>query len=119
VFKINDMEKNKLYINYLGKQYLVDVSEIYLFESVGNYVRVYFKDQSPVLWCTINKLEKILKEQCFFKVNRKCLVNNAFVKNMALRSDGGDLELMNGRVLNISRRIAVAMKSALKKQSII
>jgi two-component system, LytTR family, response regulator len=44
---------------------------IRMFESEGNYVRVFFSDQKPLILKSLNNLEKRLDPKVFFRANQK------------------------------------------------
>jgi DNA-binding LytR/AlgR family response regulator len=70
-----------------------------------NYTKVHFFDQSPLLVSTtLNKLEGRLDSTNFIRVNRKFLVNTAFVKNYRITRDKDYVELRDGSVISPSRR---------------
>jgi len=85
--------------------WFVKLSEISLFESVGNYVKVYFGDNKPMLLRSLNKIEERLDEKEFFRVNRKHIVNMTWVEKVDSWFSGGlKLTLKNGEEIEVSRR---------------
>jgi two-component system, LytTR family, response regulator len=85
--------------------WFVKLSEIRLFESVGNYVKVYFGDNKPMLLRSLNKIEERLDEKEFFRVNRKHIVNMTWVEKVDSWFSGGlKLTLKNGEEIEVSRR---------------
>lgn len=85
--------------------WFVKLSEIRLFESVGNYVKVYFDDNKPMLLRSLNKIEERLDEKEFFRVNRKHIVNMTWVEKVDSWFSGGlKLTLKNGEEIEVSRR---------------
>lgn len=96
------------------KCWFVELSNIMLFESEGNYVRVYFDDNKPMILKSLNNLEKRLDNKTFFRANRQFIVNLksiAEVKNWF----GGRLVavLKNGKEVEVSRRQASKLKDML------
>ncbi|WP_298520720.1 LytTR family DNA-binding domain-containing protein [uncultured Kordia sp.] len=55
--------------------WLIRVSEIAVFEIVGNYTRVYFEDHKPLIYKSLNQIEAKLPEETFFRANRQQIVN--------------------------------------------
>src|SRR6476646_7693805 len=55
--------------------WFVKLGEIRLFESVGNYAKVYFAGHKPLILKSLNALEERLDEKVFFRANRKHIVN--------------------------------------------
>ncbi|MGH1387645.1 LytR/AlgR family response regulator transcription factor [Kordia sp.] len=55
--------------------WLIRVSEIAVFEIVGNYTRVYFEDNKPLIYKSLNQIEAKLPEATFFRANRQQIIN--------------------------------------------
>ena len=55
--------------------WLIRVSEIAVFEIVGNYTRVYFEDNKPLIYKSLNQIEAKLPEETFFRANRQQIIN--------------------------------------------
>ena len=63
-------------------QDLVKIRDISLFEIVGNYTRVYFKDKKPMLYKSLNQVEEKLPVESFFRANRQQIVNTNYIENV-------------------------------------
>jgi len=57
--------------------WFVKLNEIRLFESVGNYAKVYFANNKPLILKSLNALEERLDEKTFFRANRKHILISA------------------------------------------
>lgn len=91
--------------------WFVDVEQIVLFESEGNYTRVYFDNNRPLLLRSLSQLEERLDPQHFMRVNRRHIVNLRFVKAVGPSPAGGlVLQLEGGLNVDMSRRRAVEFK---------
>jgi len=55
--------------------WLIRISEIAVFEIVGNYTRVYFEDNTPLIYKSLNQIEAKLPEETFFRANRQQIIN--------------------------------------------
>lgn len=55
------------------------VSEIRYFESEGNYVKVHFEKNKPLILRSLNSLEERMDEKTFFRVNRKFMINVNYI----------------------------------------
>src|ERR1700754_1161112 len=55
--------------------WFVKLGEIRLFESVGNYAKVFFANNKPLILKSLNALEERLDDKVFFRANRKHIVN--------------------------------------------
>ena len=91
--------------------WFVDLEQIVLFESEGNYTRVYFDDNRPLLLRSLSQLEERLDPQHFMRVSRRHIVNLRFVREVGPSPAGGlVLRLEGGLNVDMSRRRAVEFK---------
>ena len=91
--------------------WFVNLQEIRLFESVGNYARVYFETNKPLILKSLNALEERLDERVFFRANRKHIVNLRMIERIDTYFNGGLLlEMRGGEKIEVSRRQAVKFK---------
>jgi two-component system, LytTR family, response regulator len=85
---------------------LTDIQAIVLCESDGNYTKVYLNNGSKIMVIKpISGLEEVLGEMdttAFFRIHRQYLVNLKYVKNY-LNTEGGQIEMQDGRLLPLSR----------------
>ena len=93
------------------KCWLVKLSNIRLFESEGNYVRVYFETFRPLILRSLNVLETRLNEKQFFRASRKHIVNLDYVLSIEPWFNGGlNIKMKDGKEIEVSRRQAVRLK---------
>jgi two-component system, LytTR family, response regulator len=93
------------------KCWFVKLSDIRLFESEGNYVRVYFETFRPLILRSLNSLESRLNEKEFFRASRKHIINLNFIASVESWFNGGlNVKLKDGKEVEISRRQAVKLK---------
>ncbi len=93
------------------KCWFVTLREVRMFESEGNYVRVYFEMYKPLILKSLNNLEKRLDEKDFFRINRKFIVNLKEIIKIEPWFNGGlQIKLKNGTDLEVSRRQAARFK---------
>ena len=57
------------------KCWFVKLGKVRLFESMGNYVRLHFDDQKPMILKSLNSLEQRLDPKIYFRANRKHMIN--------------------------------------------
>jgi two-component system LytT family response regulator len=91
--------------------WLVELGNIRLFEADGNYTRVHFGEEKPLIPRPLNRLEARLDARRFFRANRRQIVNVRAVR--AIRPwFGGRLlaEIEGGREVTLSRRRARAFR---------
>jgi two-component system LytT family response regulator len=109
------LDKNELiFIKDGDKCWFVKLSNVRLFESEGNYVRVYFDNYKPLILRSLNNLESRLNERQFFRASRKHIINLSCIASVETWFNGGLMVKMNdGKEVEISRRQAVKIKDML------
>lgn len=91
--------------------WFVNLSDVPMFESEGNYVRVYFDNNKPLILKSLNNLSNKLDEASFFRANRKFIINLNWVDSIENWFNGGLMvKLKNGEKVEISRRQASKFK---------
>lgn len=102
----------KLFIRDGERCWFVALDSIRLFESEGNYTRVYFDDVQPLMLRSLTQLEERLDPQRFMRASRRHIVNLAFVERMTANDAGGlDLLLPGGMTVEVSRRRAAQVRN--------
>lgn len=103
----------KVFIKDGERCWFVALDQIALFESEGNYTRVYFDQQRPLMLRSLNQLEARLNASQFLRVSRSQIVNMTFVENMVTSTSGGmTLTLKGDLKVSMSRRRAAEFKQA-------
>lgn len=93
------------------KCWFVKLEKIRLFESDGNYIKVYFDDVRPMIHKSLNALDEKLDNKSFFRASRKHILNLGWVNKIEPWFNGGLMvELTGGEKIEISRRQAVKFK---------
>jgi two-component system LytT family response regulator len=104
-------ESDQVFVKDGEKCWFVKLSEIRLFESVGNYARVFFSTNKPLILKSLNSLEERLDTRIFFRANRKHIVNLRMIEKVEPFFNGGLLlEIKGGEKIEVSRRQAVRFK---------
>lgn len=104
-------EQDQVFVKDGERCWFVRLSEIRLFESVGNYAKVYFGPNKPLILKSLNALEERLDEKTFFRANRKHIVNLRLIDKVEPYFNGGLLlELKGGEKIEVSRRQTVKFK---------
>ena len=104
-------ETDQVFVKDGEKCWFVKLAEIRLFESVGNYAKVYFSTHKPLILKSLNALEDRLDEHVFFRANRKHIINLHWIEKIEPYFNGGLLvELKGGEKIEISRRQTVKFK---------
>lgn len=101
----------KVFIKDGERCWFVAMEQIALFESEGNYTRVYFDNVHPLLLRSLNQLETRLDPEQFMRISRSHIVNMKFVTKVAPTAIGGlMLTLKNEVKVTMSRRRAAEFK---------
>ncbi len=87
--------------------WFVQLKDINLFESEGNYTRVYFASERPLILRSLQALEERLDSALFFRASRKHIVNLQAIESVQQSVSGGlDLKVRGGFEVEMSRRRA-------------
>lgn len=104
-------EQDQVFVKDGERCWFVRLADIRLFESVGNYAKVYFGPNKPLILKSLNALEERLDEKTFFRANRKHIVNLRLIDKVEPYFNGGLLlELKGGEKIEVSRRQTVKFK---------
>jgi two-component system LytT family response regulator len=104
-------ESDQVFVKDGERCWFVRLMDIRLFESVGNYAKVYFGANKPLILKSLNALEERLDEKIFFRANRKHIVNLRLIEKVEPYFNGGLLlELKGGEKIEVSRRQTVKFK---------
>ena len=96
---------SQIFIKDGEKCWFVKLEKVRMFESEGNYVRLYFETSRPMILKSLNNLEKRLSEQEFFRISRKYIINLNWIEKVEAWFNGGlRVTLKSGEKLEISRR---------------
>jgi len=104
-------EFDQVFVKDGERCWFVKLTDIRLFESVGNYAKVFFGPNKPLILKSLNALEERLDEHIFFRANRKHIVNLRMIEKVEPYFNGGLLlEIKGGEKIEVSRRQAVKFK---------
>ena len=108
------IEPVKVPLASAGQVRLIAANDVAYCQGSGDYVEVVMTDESRVLHTgTLASLEELLPST-FLKVHRSYLVNTSMVQTLKRDASGtGQLQLDNGAVVPVSRRIMPAVRQAL------
>lgn len=91
--------------------WFVKLSTVRLFESDGNYIKVYFDNNKPMIHKSLNALDERLDEKSFFRASRKHIINLSWVESIEPWFNGGlVVTLKGGDRIEVSRRQAARFK---------
>ena len=102
-----DAPLDQLFIRDGPRCWFVPLREVSLFTSEGNYVRLLWGSERPLLGRSLVALEAKLDPQRYFRANRSQVVNLDFIETVEL-GEGGRLhvQLRGGPEIEVSRRQA-------------
>lgn len=104
-------ESDQVFVKDGERCWFVKLADVRLFESVGNYTKVYFGSNKPLILKSLNALEERLDEKVFFRANRKYIINLRKIEKIESYFNGGLLvDLADGEKIEVSRRQAVKFK---------
>lgn len=110
-------ENDQVFVKDGEKCWFVKLGKVRLFESMGNYVRLHFEDQKPMILKSLNSLEERLDPKIYFRANRKHIINLQWVDKIEPWFSGGLLVTLKSgdkntqiEKIEISRRQAIKFK---------
>ncbi|MBK6342994.1 MAG: response regulator transcription factor [Flavobacteriales bacterium] len=113
-------ERDQIFLKDGEKCWFVTLKDVRYFESEGNYVRVRFADQKPLVLRSLNKLEEKLDPLVFFRANRKHIINLRWVDKIEPWFSGGLMVKLKHvgkdgepEAIEVSRRQAARFKDLL------
>lgn len=94
--------------------WLVRVTDIFLLESEGNYTRLYFANERPLILRSLAALRERLDPAVFFRAGRRHIINLKWVERVD-PAPGGNLVviLRGGAAVEMSRRQSARFREAL------
>ena len=104
-------EDDQVFVKDGERCWFVKLGDIRLFESVGNYAKVFFGNNKPLILKSLNSLEERLDEKVFFRANRKHIINTRCIDKIEPYFNGGLMvDLKVGEKIEVSRRQTVKFK---------
>jgi len=105
--KLND----RVFVKDGDRCWFVSLSNIRLFESDGNYIKVYFDSFKPMIHKSLNALDDKLDQRMFFRASRKHIINLSWLESIEPWFNGGLMvKLKGGEKVEVSRRQAAKFK---------
>ena len=91
--------------------WFVRLADVRLFESDGNYIKVYFENNKPMIHKSLNALDEKLDSRSFFRASRKYIINLSWLESIEPWFNGGLMvKLKGGEKVEVSRRQAAKFK---------
>jgi two-component system LytT family response regulator len=103
--------EDQVFVKDGDRCWFVSLSNVRMFESDGNYIKVYFDNNKPMIHKSLNALDEKLDERAFFRASRKHIVNLSWVEGIEPWFNGGLMvKLKGGDKVEVSRRQAAKFK---------
>lgn len=98
-------ENHQVFVKDGEKCWFVLLSTVRLFEVEGNYTKIHFEDNRPMIPRTLNYLETRLDPKTFFRANRQQIINLKWVERIEPWFSGSiKIYLKGGHEVDVSRR---------------
>lgn len=103
--------RDQVFVKDGDKCWFVKLADIRLFESDGNYIKVYFDGNRPMIHKSLNALDDKLNDRDFFRASRKHVINLSWVETIEPWFNGGLMVMLKGgERVEVSRRQAAKFK---------
>ena len=97
----------QLFVRDGPRCWFIPLRDVSVFSAEGNYVRIQWGEERPLLGRSLAALESKLDPQRFFRANRQQIINLEFIRSVELGVGGRiHVQLNDGREIQISRRQA-------------
>jgi two-component system LytT family response regulator len=102
---------DQVFVKDGDKCWFVKLKDIRLFESDGNYIKIYFDNVKPMIHKSLNALDERLDDRAFFRASRKHIINLSWVDSIESWFNGGLMVVLKGGdKIEVSRRQAAKFK---------
>ncbi|HEX9649425.1 MAG TPA: LytTR family DNA-binding domain-containing protein [Cyclobacteriaceae bacterium] len=102
---------DRVFVKDGDRCWFVSLADIRLFESDGNYIKVYFETFKPMIHKSLNALDERLDQRSFFRASRKHIINLSWLDSIEPWFNGGLMaKLKGGEKIEVSRRQAAKFK---------
>ena len=102
---------DQVFVKDGDKCWFVRLSDIRYFESDGNYIKVFFGTNRPMIHKSLNALDEKLDERSFFRASRKHIINLNWLESIEPWFNGGLMvKLKGGDKVEVSRRQSAKFK---------
>ncbi|MES2781146.1 MAG: LytTR family DNA-binding domain-containing protein [Bacteroidota bacterium] len=104
-------ENDQVFIRDGDKCWFVKLTDIRMIESAGNYAKIFFENNQPLIHKTLNALDERLSTGIFFRANRQQIINLRYIEKIEPFFNAGFLiYLKDGTKVEVSRRQSVKFK---------
>lgn len=97
--------EDKAFVKDGERCWFVRLGKVRLFEAAGNYTRLYFDGEEPLIHRSLSYLEERLDPDQFFRASRQHILNLEWVEDMDSRRNGKlAVILASGKEVELSHR---------------
>ncbi len=94
--------------------WIVRLADIRLMASEGNYTRLHFGNESPLVFRSLSSIEQGLTPELFFRSNRSQVINLRWIESVRNEIDGRlVVTLIKGEHIEVSRRQSQRLRQLL------
>ncbi len=88
--------EDQVFVKDGDRRWFVELADVRFFESDGNYIKVYFDKNKPMIHKSLNALDERLDEKSFFRASRKHIINLSWVEGIEPWFNGGLVVTLKG-----------------------
>lgn len=105
---------SQLFIKDGDHCWMVKLNEISIFEVDGNYTKVFWENNKPMIYKSLNQIAEKLDETKYFRANRQQIINLDHIKTVdPYFNNTLKITLKNGVSIEVSRRQTLKIKEQL------
>ena len=94
--------------------WIVRLADIRLMESEGNYTRLHFGNECPLIFRSLSAIEQRLNPDLFFRSNRSQIINLRSIEGVQNEIEGRLIvKLAKGKQVEVSRRQSLRLRQLL------
>lgn len=98
-------EEDQVFVKDGEKCWFVSLHKVRVFEVDGNYTKIHFDNEKPMIPRTLNYLETRLDPKVFFRANRQQIINLKWIEKIEPWFSGSiRIYLKDGLEVDVSRR---------------
>jgi two-component system LytT family response regulator len=99
--------EDQVFVKDGDRCWFVRLSNVRLFESDGNYIKVYFDNFKPMIHKSLNALDERLDEKSFFRASRKHIINLGWVEAIEPWFNGGLVVTLKGQAARFKEMMSL------------
>ena len=105
---------HQIFVRDGDRCWIVRLSEVFLMESEGNYTRLWFGAERPLILRSLSAIEERVGAGTFFRANRSQMINLRAIEGVEEEIEGRlVVRLPKGQTVEISRRQSARLRQVL------